>query len=39
MTAAELEAWMAACQETAIELYERLLYLENIQAALSRRLA
>ena len=39
MTAAELEAWMAACQEVAIDLYERLLYLENVQAALSRRVA
>lgn len=35
MTAAELEAWMTACQETAIELYERLLHLENCQASLN----
>lgn len=32
MTAAELEAWMLACQEKGLELYERLLYLENCQA-------
>jgi len=36
MTPAELEAWMLACQEKAIELYERLLYLENCQALLNR---
>lgn len=39
MTAAELEAWMLACQEKALELYERLLHLESCQNSLHRRVA
>lgn len=39
MTAAELEAWMLACQEKALELYERLLYLESCQYALRPKVA
>lgn len=39
MTAAELEAWMTACQEVAIELYERLLHLENCQISLYKQVA
>jgi len=39
LTVAELEAWMLACQEKGLELYERLLYLENCQSALNGRVA
>lgn len=39
MTAAELEAWMLACQEVALELYERLIHLETYQTALNKRVA
>lgn len=34
LTAAELEAWMLACQEKTHELYDRLLFLETCQNAL-----